>query len=90
MAYHDCKRCGGSGYSGPMGFPSGEGDICCDGGTYTCDECECEVDDPLTEDNEHYCHDCRFECPECGGIFAYDEQAEGEEICVYCKEEQDE
>lgn len=60
--YVKCSTCGGSGTLNMSGrFEDAR--ICCDGGVYLCDECECEFDPDDTDGGYHLCDDCLSQRP---------------------------
>jgi hypothetical protein len=62
--FDQCRRCGGTRYLG-RGGRSDDADICCDGGTWTCDACGDEIDsddlEDTGEDARHLCLTCKAE-----------------------------
>lgn len=80
MSFEPCRHCKGTRIAGRFG-PRGEQEPCCDGGTWWCDECQCEIEDidglEPNDDSEHLCPQCREERE-------LDEQAE--ELEVYTEE----
>lgn len=65
--------------------------ICCDGGVYTCDECDGEIhnsDTMLTvSDTEHYCEPCSVKCTNCEELINRGEELKspsGEFMCEDC------
>jgi len=69
MSFHECKLCHGQGTTGMHGaFEDAE--VCCDqGGSYSCDSCDSEIDpseDMLTVCDNHYCDECKHKFEEEG------------------------
>lgn len=63
----ECKRCHGSGYLGMHGS-NDHADVCCDGGKFICDSCDCDITetDNLDRDGTHYCEECQKDIDEEG------------------------